>query len=102
MNSVCYIFSLVASFFSPAALAADADHGLALAQRWCATCHVVTSDQRIASADAPSFTAIAKKSGFSEQKLVSFLLEPHPKMPNMSLSRTEASDIAGYIATLAK
>jgi hypothetical protein len=28
------------------------------------------------------------------------LLEPHPKMPNMSLSRTEAADLAAYIATL--
>jgi hypothetical protein len=29
-----------------------------------------------------------------------FLLEPHPKMPNMQLSRSEAADLAAYIATL--
>jgi hypothetical protein len=29
------------------------------------------------------------------------LLEPHPKMPNMSLTRTEAADIAEYINSLA-
>ena len=27
-----------------------------------------------------------------------FWLEPHPKMPNMSLSRKEADDRAAYIA----
>jgi hypothetical protein len=27
-----------------------------------------------------------------------FLLDPHPKMPNLSLTRTEATDLAAYIA----
>jgi hypothetical protein len=27
-------------------------------------------------------------------------MDPHPKMPNMQLSRTEAGDLAAYIATL--
>jgi hypothetical protein len=27
-------------------------------------------------------------------------MDPHPKMPNMSLSRTEAADLAAYIASL--
>jgi hypothetical protein len=31
-----------------------------------------------------------------------FLLDPHPKMPNMSLTRIEAGDLAAYIATLGK
>jgi hypothetical protein len=29
-----------------------------------------------------------------------FLLDPHPKMPDMSLTRTEAADIAAYIGSL--
>jgi hypothetical protein len=37
---------------------------------------------------------------FDAAKIAAFLLEPHPKMPNMSLSRTEAADLAAYIATL--
>jgi cytochrome c2 len=32
---------------------ADAQHGLVLAKRWCATCHVVSADQQRASADVP-------------------------------------------------
>ncbi len=34
------------------------------------------------------------------KELAYFLLNPHPKMPNISLSRSEADDIAAYIATL--
>jgi hypothetical protein len=31
-----------------------------------------------------------------------FLLDPHPKMPDMGLSRAEAAALAAYISTLAK
>jgi len=80
------------------AVAADADNGERLAQRWCASCHVVASDQRQASADAPPFATIAKMPGFSAHRVAFFLLEPHPKMPNMALSRRDAEDLALYIA----
>jgi hypothetical protein len=33
-------------------------------------------------------------------KIAFFLLELHPKMPDMGLSRREAADLAAYIATL--
>jgi mono/diheme cytochrome c family protein len=82
--------------------AADADHGEVLARRWCAACHVVAGDQKQASADVPSFAAIAAKSGFTPEKVAFFLLDPHPKMPNFPLSRDEAGDIAAYIARLRK
>ena len=81
-------------------LAADAANGKQVAMRWCAACHVVTPDQRHAYADAPPFKEIANRPNFSESGLVTFLLNPHAKMPNMSLTRTEASDIAAYIRTL--
>jgi len=84
------------------AVAADADHGAVLAKRWCATCHVVDSDQKQASADVPPFDDIAHRPGFSPEKIASFLLEPHPKMPNFPLSRDEAADIAAYIGALRK
>jgi mono/diheme cytochrome c family protein len=85
-----------------AALAADANHGGDLAKRWCAGCHVVAADQKQANADAAPFTAIAAKSDFSAEKVAFFLLDPHPKMPNFPLSRSEAADLAAYIGTLHK
>jgi mono/diheme cytochrome c family protein len=84
------------------AVAADAGHGGDLARRWCAACHLVENDQKQADADVPSFAAIAHKSDFTPEKVAFFLLDPHPKMPNFPLSRTEAADIAAYIGSLRK
>ncbi|MGO8908127.1 MAG: c-type cytochrome [Bradyrhizobium sp.] len=84
------------------AVAADADHGAVLAKRWCATCHLVESDQKQASADVPPFATIAHKSDFTPEKVAFFLLDPHPKMPDFPLSRNEAADIAAYIGSLRK
>jgi len=84
----------------PASARADPDDGEKLARRWCAACHLVAPDQQRASTDAPPFATIARVPGFSPEKLALFLLEPHPKMPNMALSRGEATDLADYIAKL--
>ena len=84
------------------AMAADANNGAQLAKRWCATCHLVDSDQKQASADVPPFAAIARKPDFTPEKVAFFLLDPHPRMPNFSLSRSEAADIAAYIGSLRK
>jgi mono/diheme cytochrome c family protein len=83
----------------PMSVRADATNGAALAQRWCAACHVVARDQRQASADVPPFHEIAARPGFDQARLAVFLLDPHPKMPSMNLSRAEAADLAAYIAT---
>ena len=82
--------------------AADVFHGHDLAQRWCASCHLVAPDQKRASADVPPFATIAQQPNFSAQSLAYFLLDPHPKMPEMALSRNAANDIAAYIASLRK
>ena len=79
---------------------ADPEHGLALAKRWCASCHVVSPEQQRASADVPPFATIARSPDFDARHLAYFLLNPHPKMPDLPLSRAAADDIAAYIATL--
>jgi cytochrome c2 len=91
---------VVAALAATPAFAADPDHGETLVKRWCATCHLVATDQKNATTEAPSFASVAKRPGFDEAKLAFFLLDPHPKMPNMELGRNEATDIAAYIATL--
>ena len=88
--------------FGAASLAADVENGERLARRWCVTCHVVAADQVKANADVPPFAVVARRPGFTTADVASFLLSPHPKMPDFPLSRREAEDIAGYIATLAK
>jgi mono/diheme cytochrome c family protein len=82
------------------AYCADPEHGLALAKRWCASCHVVSPDQQRANADAPPFATVARSPNFDARHLAYFLLNPHPKMPDLPLSRAAADDIAAYIAGL--
>jgi mono/diheme cytochrome c family protein len=89
-----------AAFFATFALAAgETQRGATIAKRWCAACHVVASDQTSASADAPSFFDIAKRRT-DKKKLGGFLMDPHPPMPDMHLSRKEIDDIVTYIRSL--
>jgi mono/diheme cytochrome c family protein len=78
--------------------AADTKKGETLAKRWCATCHITSFNQQQGAAEAPPFSAIANKPNFNERTIAYFLLAPHPRMPDMSLSRSEAADLAAYIA----
>jgi mono/diheme cytochrome c family protein len=101
------VLAMAAAFLagSPAMAAdakPDAKHGGDLAKRWCSSCHLVESDQKQADADVPSFGAIAHRSDFTAEKVAFFLLDPHPKMPNFFLTRTEATDVAAYIGSLRK
>ena len=99
--TICRCVVLAAIVTASSALAADPSNGLRLAQRWCEACHVVTPTQRRAATDqAPPFATIAKTPDFDAAKIALFLLDPHPKMPNMGLSRSDAADLASYIATL--
>ena len=92
--SLIFTFTLTANAF-----AADVHKGETLAKRWCATCHIVSSGQQQGTAQSPPFSAIASKPNFNETTLAYFLLTPHPRMPDMNLSRGEAADLAAYIGT---
>jgi len=94
------LFSLAAvAAFSQAAYAADVAVGERLAKRWCAACHVVAADQKSGNTQAAPFSAVAKRPGFDAGMLALFLLTPHPKMPDMNLTRDEAADLAAYIVS---
>ena len=84
------------------ASAADAEHGEALAKRWCASCHIVAPDQTRGADSVPTFASIARRPDFSAEKTAKFLMDPHPKMPDMQLGRSEAADLGAYIASLAR
>jgi mono/diheme cytochrome c family protein len=90
---------LVLAVSSPGAFADDAARGEIIARRWCAACHVVAPDQASANSDAPTFAEIAHKKQ-APKKLKAFLTNPHPKMPDMNLSRSEIADIVAYIGRL--
>jgi mono/diheme cytochrome c family protein len=79
--------------------AADAAKGEIIAKRWCASCHLVSPEQKQAVADVPSFAAVARMK-LPDGSLKAFLSDPHPRMPNMSLTRAEIEDIVAYIRSL--
>ena len=95
-------FLISAGLAAAPATAADAAHGEQLAKRWCASCHVVAPDQARGADDVPAFPTIANMPGFDAGKLAAFLMDPHPKMPDMQLGRGEANDLAAYIGSLRK
>jgi mono/diheme cytochrome c family protein len=94
--------ALAAMLMARSGFAADPHNGARLAARWCEACHVISATQHRASIDAaPPFATIAARPGFDAGKIALFLLDPHPKMPDMSLTRAEAADLAAYIGSLA-
>ena len=97
MRRLALSFLLLTAAAGTGAHAADAFKGEALAKRWCATCHIVASDQQRGTTQAPPFSAVANKPDFNERTLAYFLLTPHPRMPDMNLTRNEAADLAAYI-----
>jgi cytochrome c1 len=65
----------------------------------------VTPDQTRASADAPPFKTIAKRSEEALDRLPFFLadpahMKPGTKMPNFNLSRQAIADLVAYIRSL--
>jgi mono/diheme cytochrome c family protein len=93
------IIAVASVCVSHPAFASDPGNGQRLARRWCAPCHVVARDQNRPTDEATPFGTIARRPGFNEEQLAFSLLGPHPPMPDMSLSRSEAADLAAYIAT---
>ena len=91
--------AIAAMGFPCLAAAGDAAAGRQLAERWCQSCHAIGASQPMAITEAPPFAGIARKPGFDEAKVATFLLEPHPKMPPLGLSREAASDLAAFIAS---
>lgn len=79
--------------------AADIAAGKKAAIRWCASCHLVSPDQKKASVDAPSFAKISRTRRVSAIK--SFLIQSHPQMPNMTLTQSEIDNLILYMQTLA-
>jgi mono/diheme cytochrome c family protein len=75
--------------------------GRVLAKGWCAHCHVVSADQRVApAAGVPTFIAVANDPATTEISLRVFLATPHTRMPNFILTRQETDKIIAYILSL--
>ncbi|MCC2096364.1 MAG: c-type cytochrome [Hyphomicrobiales bacterium] len=90
---------LMVAMASASGYAADKEKGAILAQRWCASCHVVSDKQKVASESAPTFAEISAKRTIAQIK--GALIASHTRMPDMALSRDEVDNLIVYLQTLA-
>jgi mono/diheme cytochrome c family protein len=75
--------------------------GQILAKGWCAHCHIVSEDQRIAPVEGvPTFFAVANDPSTTDTGLRVFLVSPHVVMPDFMLTRKETDEIIAYILSL--
>lgn len=77
------------------------ERGHAIAKQWCISCHVVERAGGRGTDAAPPFAKLADD-GVPEARLKAFMANPHPPMPNMSLTRRDMDDLAAYILNLRK
>jgi mono/diheme cytochrome c family protein len=88
---------LLGCAIATSATAQSEQRGETLARKWCASCHIVAPYQKTAQDGVPSFDRIARSPHLAGKRLASFLLNQHPGMPGVVLSRREARDLAAYI-----
>ncbi|MEZ5931717.1 MAG: cytochrome c [Alphaproteobacteria bacterium] len=91
---------LSAAILASGALAADIRAGEKLAKQWCTNCHLIGTEQSAGGDAAPPFAAIAESAADRKDDLKAWLADPHPPMPNLSLSRFEIDDLLAYIESL--
>lgn len=84
----------------PPAGAQTADDGRALAQRRCASCHLVDRDAGSGSDAAPPFRLMANDPAYTSSRLKGWLADPHPPMPNVNLTRREIDALVAHIRSL--
>jgi len=80
---------------------ARADLGKKIATLWCSHCHLVEpTDTGTVQSDVPSFAEISNREGQSEMRIMKFMLDPHPSMPKLDLSRDDQQNLVSFILSL--
>ena len=75
--------------------------GRELAQLWCRNCHLIDREGAgYVQSGVPTFVEIADRTGQTRQGIKLFLVDPHPPMPNLNLSRDEIENLTSYILSL--
>lgn len=82
------------------AAAADARKGGKLARQWCSNCHIIGDEQPAGGDAAPTFATIAETAAERNDDLKAWLADPHPPMPDLSLTTYEIDDLLAYIESL--
>jgi mono/diheme cytochrome c family protein len=87
---------------SAAAQSPQGEVGRAIAERWCAECHVTGTGTQRGVDGVPSFQAIGRDGRFDEAALWARVTNPrHPAMPGFTLSRAEAQSLWVFVRSQA-
>ena len=85
------------------ARSADVQRGHEIADRWCASCHIVDNKGTGTAADrAPPFPELSADLTKTPSYLRGFLTVPHYPMPDLQLSNRDIEDLVAYIDRLKK
>jgi mono/diheme cytochrome c family protein len=83
------------------AAAQDAMRGQALAERWCANCHVVNQAATTGRADGlPTFPALAARKDITAATIKGAMTATHSRMPDLQLGARDQEDLVAYIISL--
>lgn len=83
------------------AAAQDAARGQALAERWCANCHVVDRAATTGRADGlPTLPALAARKDVTAATLKGAMTATHSRMPDLQLGARDQEDLVAYIFSL--
>ena len=94
------IAGVLASFALPAAAATgSADAGRQLVLRSCTSCHA-TNTTTAATDGAPPLSFVARDNKQRPAWVRGWLMDPHPPMPGIMLSRQQIDDIVAYLNSL--
>lgn len=101
-RKICLLAMLVlAAGAASAQTVGDASRGLAIAESWCASCHIIGPNATGQSVDAaPPFPMIAADPAKTTGYLQRWLTSSHPQMPNFNMGRREVEDLSAYLKTL--
>jgi mono/diheme cytochrome c family protein len=81
--------------------AQDVLRGQALAERWCANCHVVNRAATTGRSDGlPTFPALAARKETTAAMLKGAMTATHSRMPDFQLGARDQDDLAVYILSL--
>jgi cytochrome c len=94
--------AILAIVLAPPVLAqGDVASGRELARTWCTPCHVVDLEGHGTDA-GPALPVLLGDGVRTSDQIRGWLADPHPPMPNLSLSRQEIEDIVAYLQSMAK
>jgi len=99
VSIAAFAFSLVIQDAVAATLSGDVAGGKDLFVRSCSTCHAQGGKQNAADT-APPLSFMARDSKDRPAFIRGWLMDPHPPMPGIMLSRQQINDIIAYLNSL--